>query len=191
MHLGPLIQEHGYWLSFVGSLFEGETALTLAGLAAHRGYLNAPMLIALGAAGSFIGDQIFFLIGRRFGGVLLQRFPRLKPSARRVNSVVLRFSRTSIIVVRFLYGLRTIGPVVIGMSSIPWHTFALFNAIGAVIWAACWVMAGYLLGNVAQLILGDLARVEKWLFVSVLLAAIAAVVVLHLRRRTAGTRSGG
>ena len=27
MHLGPLIQEHGYWLSFVGSLFEGETAL--------------------------------------------------------------------------------------------------------------------------------------------------------------------
>lgn len=189
LHLASLIQQHGYWISFVGSMLEGEAVLTIAGLAAHRGYLHAPALVALGASGSFIGDQIFFMVGRRFGVKLFRRFPRLRQASHRVNGVVLRFSALSVIVVRFLYGLRLIGPIVIGMGSMPWRTFALYNAIGAIIWATCWVCVGYLLGDVAQMFLGDLRHIETWLFVAVILVAISTAVFLHFRRRGAAVRS--
>jgi len=60
-----------------------ETVLTLAGVAAHRGYLPLTTLIVLAAIGSFIGDQVYFLIGRRFGGGLFARFPKLRPQRER------------------------------------------------------------------------------------------------------------
>lgn len=37
--------------------------------------------------------------------------------------------------VRFMYGLRILGPIVIGVSDVPAWRFVLFNAIGAAIWA--------------------------------------------------------
>jgi len=177
------IRDHGYLLAFVGSVLEGETVLTLAGLAAHRGYLQLPWLIAVGALGAFIGDQVYFMAGRRFGGRLLARFPRFQPGAAKVDALLERRPSVSVLAVRFLYGLRTVGPIAIGMTAMPWHRFALFNGLGAVLWAACWACAGYLAGDVAQMFLGDLERVERWLIVGALAAAAIAVVILRLRRR--------
>ena len=67
MDFAKLVADHGYLVTFLGALIEGETVLTLAGLAAHRGYLHLPVLIALASLGSCLGDQIYFLIGRRYG----------------------------------------------------------------------------------------------------------------------------
>jgi membrane protein DedA with SNARE-associated domain len=50
MDLASLIQNWGYPAVFAGSLIEGETILALAALAAHRGYLALPWVIAAAAA---------------------------------------------------------------------------------------------------------------------------------------------
>src|SRR5215510_7415240 len=115
-HLAQFIPTHGYWLTFVGALLEGETMLVLAGLAANRGYLILPTLIALGAVGGFLGDQIIFALGRRYGQRMLERFPSLKRRAGQATRLVERYPELSIVAVRFIYGLRIIGPVTIGMS---------------------------------------------------------------------------
>ncbi len=185
MDFAKLVADHGYLVTFLGALIEGETILTLAGLAAHRGYLQLPLLIALAALGSFIGDQVYFLIGRRYGKRLIARFPRFKPAIRRIDTLVVRYSGVAVIAVRFLYGLRTVGPIAIGASRMPWHTFALFNVAGAIIWAVVWLMAGYAVGEVLRMLLGDLRHVEVWLFAGVLTAALAIAIFLHLRRRAA------
>ena len=130
MDFAKLVADHGYLITFFGALIEGETILTLAGLAAHRGYFHLPLLITLASLGSSIGDQIYFLIGRRYGKRLIARFPRFKPAIRRVDALVVRYAGIAVIAVRFLYGLRTVGPIAIGASRMPWHKFALFNAAG-------------------------------------------------------------
>lgn len=68
MDFAALIQQYGYVVVFVGSVLEGETLLALAGVAAHRGYLSLQWVMAVAAAGAFLGDQLCFLIGRRLGG---------------------------------------------------------------------------------------------------------------------------
>src|SRR2546425_139469 len=47
--LPALIQAYGYPATFIGALLEGETIVTLAGLAVHRGHLHWPALLVLAA----------------------------------------------------------------------------------------------------------------------------------------------
>jgi membrane protein DedA with SNARE-associated domain len=187
-HLAPLISEHGYWVAFVGALLEGETILALAGLAAQRGYLHLSVLMAIGAAGGFVGDQIYFAIGRHGGARLLERYPRFRPRAARVTAMIERHPELAVIGVRFVYGLRTIGPAAIGMSGIAWWHFALLNALGAAIWSMSWVGVGYLTGETVEMMLGNLRQVERLLFAAAAGLAIVATIGLRWRRRRNSAR---
>jgi len=138
----------------------------------------------LGAIGGSVGDIAYFTLGRRFGAMLLERYPRFEPAAARVHALIERFPNLAVIGIRFLYGLRTVGPAVIGTSAIGWPRFLLLNAFGALAWSACWVGAGYALGEAAQRLLGSVMRVERDLFIVAAVLALIATIILRLRRRT-------
>ena len=48
MDLQGIIENYGFAAVLVGTFLEGETILILAGLAAHLGYLNLPLVIFIG-----------------------------------------------------------------------------------------------------------------------------------------------
>ena len=181
--LSPWVAAYGYPATLAGALFEGETVLVLAGLFAHRGVLDLPWVIALGALGGAAGDIVYFALGRRYGAELLGRFPRFAPAAERVQALIHRHPDLSIFGIRFLYGLRTVGPAVIGSSVVSWPRFLILNTLGALVWSACWVGAGYVLGEAAQRLLGRLMHVEREFFISALMVAVIATIALRLRRR--------
>ena len=177
-----LIAHYGYAATFAGTLFEGESLLILSGLAAHRGYLSLPVVMLVGAAGGALGDLGFFLLGRHYGSELVTRFPRFAPAAERVRAMIERYPSATVLAVRFLYGLRTAGPAIIGTTRIAFARFALLNALGALAWSTCWAGAGYLLGRAAERLLGDLAHVERELFGAALVAVVAGVVARRVWR---------
>lgn len=179
---GPLIERYGYLATFAGTLIEGESLLILSGLAAHRGYLSFPLVVVVGAVGGALGDMAFFLIGRHYGARLLARFPRYAPAAARVHAMIDRHSAVAILVVRFLYGLRTAGPAIIGSTRMPFLEFALVNAVGAIGWSACWAGAGYVLGKAAERMFGDLARIEREVFGAAIVIVALGVVAYHVWR---------
>ena len=183
IELAPWVAAYGYPAALVGALFEGETVLVLAGLFAHRGVLNLPLLVVLGALGGSTGDIAYFALGRRFGATLLERHPRFEPAAARVHALIERFPNLAVIGIRFLYGLRTVGPAIIGASAIAWPRFLLLNAFGALAWSACWVGAGYVLGEAAQRLLGNVMRIERDLFLAAAAMAVITTIVLRMRRR--------
>ena len=178
----PLIERYGYLATFAGTLVEGESLMILSGLAAHRGYLSFPYVVAVGALGGMLGDLAFFALGRHYGNRLLVRFPRFASAADRVRSMIERYPSTTIIVVRFMYGLRAAGPAIIGTTRIPFARFAALNALGALMWSACWTGAGFVLGRAAEHLLGDLARVERELFAGAIVVAVVVIAALHFWR---------
>jgi membrane protein DedA with SNARE-associated domain len=191
MDFAALIQNWGYPAVFAGSVLEGETILALAAIAAHRGYLALPWVIAAAAAGGFLGDQAYFLVGRFAGDRVLARWPALQPGAERVRRLLDRYDTPLILGVRFLYGLRTVGPIAIGMSSVSWVRFALFNLIGAIVWAALIAGIGYALGEALTRLLGDLKRVEEWVFGLVLIGGLVLIAWLRRRGRRAAAAAAG
>jgi len=171
--LAHLLSEYGYFAVFVGSLLEGETILVLAGYAAHQGYLSLQLIMLIAFCAGWIGDQIYFFAGRRWGVALLRRLPRLQGPAQHVNRLLMRYHEGLIVGVRFMYGLRILGPIVIGTTEVPAWRFMTFNAIGAALWAATIPTLGYLFGEALQLLLVDVERYE-----ALGLMAIVAVGVL-------------
>ena len=180
MTLHELVAQYGYATVFVGSLLEGETVLLIAGAAAQRGYLSYPLVCTIAFLGGTLGDQVLFAIGRRWGAGLLRRYPRFEERSVRTQALIQRHQDALVIGVRFMYGLRLIGPVAIGMSAVSARRFLVLNLIGAAIWAALVVGIGYLFGHALDRLLAGLARFEA---LGLAVAAAAVIAVLLVRRR--------
>ena len=91
-----------------------------------------------------------------------------------------------ILSVRFLYGMRIAGPVVIGTSGVPFLRFALLNMLGAAIWAVLVAGAGYYFGVALTAVVADIKRIEAVILVGIPVAGF--IVWLWRRRRAASPR---
>ena len=180
-HLQQLIEHYGYIAVFIGAVLEGETVLIVAGFAAHRGYLDLGGVVAVATLGGFLGDQFFFTVGRARGRQLLARFPAIERQSARVQTLVNRYHTWLIVGVRFLYGLRVAGPVLLGMSEVSHARFAVFNLLGALIWASLIAGAGYVFGQTVEMMLSNAKRYE--LEAAGVLLAAGIVIWLYRRAR--------
>ncbi len=181
--MDDVIAHLGYMAIFAGTFLEGESVLALGGLAAEHGYLSFPVVVVVAVLGGFLGDQLFFFVGRRYGDRVLVRFPFVAAKVLRVQALLRRWDILTVILIRFLYGLRIAGPIVIGSCGIsPWR-LALFNFIGALIWAPLVAGIGYTAGRALDEWVGRLQQIEILLVMAVVLAAAVSWIVIEWRRR--------
>ena len=190
MDIPALINQYGYAAVAVGCLLEGETVLLLAGFAAHRGYLHWPWVMAVAVVAGFVGDMCFFLLGRRFAPQILARWPRIAAQRAQVDAWLQRFGAGLVVAVRFLYGFRIAGPVLLRSSSMLWQRFALFNAVGAVLWAALLTGLGWFFGEAAHALLGKAQHYEGWLALAVLAVGLAYMLWARRRARQRASSAG-
>lgn len=171
MDVAALLHDYGYPAIVAGTFFEGESVLIAAGALAQRGLLEWPWVYALGALGGFIGDQTWFAVGRWFGPRLIDRRPKLQAARDKMNALMTRGDAWIVMGIRFMYGLRVGGPIVIGASRISWGRYAFFNAIGALVWAGVICAGGYALGaSIAS-------ASSQWRLVTIGIAAFAVIAI--------------
>ena len=161
------IYTYAYAAVFVGTFLEGETILILAGFAAHRGYLSLPEVIVTAFLGTLCGDLVSFLLGRWRGRQILEKRKSWSTRAERAQRLFDRFSTHLILLFRFLYGLRTVTPFVVGMSSVSSVKYVVLNAIGAAVWAIVIGTCGYLFGDALEAVFGEIKRYELYLFIAI------------------------
>ena len=151
----------------------------VAAYAAHRGYLNPAAVVTIAAVCAFASNQFFFWLGRRHGTALLERWPVLATHSAAIRRLIERHVSLAAFAVRFAYGTRIAGPMLIGASSMPPLRFAVLNALSAIAWALLVGAAGWLFGEAAQTIFGHLAHVEGWLFGALIAALVAWRLLRH------------
>lgn len=181
--LSSLIQHYGYFAILVGSFLEGETILVLGGLAAHLGYLELPWVIASAFAGSSIGDQLYFLLGRFRGQALLDTHPKWQRKVNHAFALIHRHQNLIILSCRFLYGMRIVTPFVLGMSRVAIPRFVFLNLLGAAVWASAIATLGYLFGHAMEAILGEIKRYEVAVMLSVVAIGLTLWVISVRRNR--------
>ena len=172
------ISTYGYIAVLIGTFFEGETLLLIAGFMTWQAHGDAspallmPLVITCAGIGATAGDQLYFYLGRYRREWVFRRFPKLRMKAARIFGWVERYPHLVIIGSRFVYGFRIATPVVLGTSHIPAWRYSVFNVIGAGIWALLITNAGYFLGGMMERLLGDLHKIQKYIAVGILLIGI-------------------
>lgn len=184
MDIGSLIQDHIYTAIVIGSLMEGETTVVLGGYAAHQGYAPWWAVTLLSFGINFFWDQAYYALGRWRGPWLLSRFSGVRLTAERLSPRIHRHRRWLVFSLRFMYGLRTVGPIALGIARVPWKEFLLFNAFGALVWAVLFSTLGYLFGKVVATVVGQMARYELQAVAVIFAGGILWFVWHHFRRRT-------
>jgi membrane protein DedA with SNARE-associated domain len=179
--LEELIQAYGYFALLVGTFLEGETILLLAGFMAWQGVFEMPLVITFATAGATAGDQTYFYLGRYRRDWIFSKFPKLRLKAEKVYGWVERHPDLIIIGSRFVYGFRIATPIVLGTSRVAAWRYSVFNLVGAIIWAITVSSAGYFLGDMMERLIGDMHRIQHYLFLSI--AIIGLGVWLYHRVR--------
>jgi len=150
-HVIAQIQENGdlfYLLTFIWTALEGETFVIFAALAAQRGFLDIRLLFLAAALGSLFGDQVFFFLGRYFGHHIINRYPKIKIKLDKVLVKLETYSTSFILTYRFMYGVRNISALAVGMSRLTWKRFFVLNSIASFLWSFVFCGAGYLFGDI-------------------------------------------
>jgi len=127
-----------------------ETAVITAGVVAGSGDLSLPIVIAVAAAGAFLGDNTSYLVGRRYGHRATDRFFSKGKGAERLEWAENQLDERGgelIAVGRFIPGGRTVVTLSAGTLHYPWRRFALFDAIAAIGWALYASLLGYFGGK--------------------------------------------
>jgi membrane protein DedA with SNARE-associated domain len=130
-----------------------------------------------------LGDQILFWVGRHFGARLLPRLHRHEATIKRVSGLIERYPTASIFSVRFLYGMRLVGPMVIGASRLSPLRFSLVNLVGAVVWATVFACAGYWAGEFLEEMLGNLKPYRLPIAATVVVLGCGVALFRHYRAK--------
>jgi len=178
-----IFEQYGYWAVFLGVMLEnaglpvpGETMLLAGAVLAHFDRLRLVWVILAAVAGAILGDNMGFLIGRWGGRTLAVRhgwkFGLTEPRLAKFEAFFEKHGPKTVFIARFVTGLRVFGALLAGASRLPWLTFSLYNAAGAVVWSVVIGAAGYLLGHSWE-------SIERWVGRGGT-AALAAVVIVGL-----------
>jgi membrane-associated protein len=159
-HLTQLVSDASGWayavialvalLDAVVPILPSETVVITAGVLAADGKLWLPAIVATAAVGAFAGDNLAYLIGRRFGTRLVDRFFRSEKGRGRIDwaKKQLRERGGQLIVTgRFIPGGRTAITLSAGLLRYPWRRFAAFDGLSAVVWALYASLLGYFGGQ--------------------------------------------
>lgn len=164
----------------------GETALLVGAVLAARGHLSPVWVGVAGWAGAVIGDNLGYLVGRRWGkSFMARRGVRRIYTPERVAAADHFFTKYGWLAVffgRFVALLRILAGPLAGMHRMAWSRFLLANGLGAAFWVTAVVLLGLLIGDNLDRAAAILTR-SGYVGLAIAVAALLLVGRHRLRRR--------
>ncbi len=182
MSMEQLLRKYGYYVILGWTFLEGETIVILAGMTAPKTGLD-PELIALCAfLGSFCSDQLMFSLGKYKGRSVLHYFPRVERNMDKAAGLFKKYDIALILGFRFVYGVRNVTPIMLGISGVSHRKFFFLNFIGAGVWAASFTYGGLYSGKMFMRIMEHVGHGILYAIVAVI---VLAGLIWFLRSRRA------
>ncbi|QMU69919.1 DedA family protein [Streptacidiphilus sp. P02-A3a] len=197
-HLEPLLDRGGYpalallvGLDNVLVPVPGQTVLIVAAVYAGSGRMNVVAVALVAWAAALAGAEAAYLLGRRQGSALIERYGRyvrLTPQRyARAEDFYRRHGTLVVFAARFVDGLRQTNGLLAGANHLSRSRFSAANAVGAAGWTALWTALGYGAGTDIGPIYHQAVHYQLLLLpaAAVLAAGFAARALWHRHHRRA------
>ena len=132
----------------------GDSILFAAGLvAATRDDTNIVFLVTIIFIAAFLGDQVGYVLGRKYGRSYLERHssPRIERMIARAENFYEKYGWSAVILARFYPWIRTFMPPIAGIGKMNYYKFLAANALGAFLWGVGITTLGYFAASIPAL----------------------------------------
>lgn len=149
----------------------GDSILFAAGLiAGSRTDVNIAFLVFVIFLAAFLGDQVGYVLGRKYGRAYLERrdSERIKSMVARAEEFYRKYGWSAVILARFYPWIRTFMPPIAGIGKMNYYKFLAANALGALIWGVGITLLGYYAVSIPAL--KDSSRLIAIFFVALTIA---------------------
>jgi len=184
---------HGYLFLFlfvigeqIGLPLPALPVLMAAGALARKGQMSFAAIVAIAVAGSLLSDLVWYEIGRRRGGRVLEWMCRiaLEPDScvRRTENAFDRLGNRVLVVAKFVPGLNTAAPPMSGTLRTGLWRFLLYDTVGALLWVVAFAGLGYAFSHQLESAVAYIGGFGGTV-VGLMLAALVAYIGLKFAQR--------
>jgi membrane protein DedA with SNARE-associated domain/rhodanese-related sulfurtransferase len=189
-----ILVTYGYLLLFAWVLVEqfglplpATPVLVAAGALSAEHQLSFSLAMLVSVLASIAADSTWFLIGRRYGHVVLRLLCKLsmEPTicVRRTQDSFGRRRQVTLMIAKFVPGLATLAPPVAGQNGMNFFEFLFYDAIGAALWVGALLGVGRLFGDILKRDPSLLNWAGRFSGALLLLAILGFLLGRYMRRR--------
>jgi len=174
--------EYGYLILFAYSFGGGMVAIVAAGVLSYAGKMDLGTSIAVAAIANSIGSSFLFYMGRYNKQALM---PYIKAHRRKLalsHLLMKKYGDKIIFIQKFIYGLKTLVPMTIGVTKYPQAKFHLLNTLSAIVWASALGFGSYTAGELLMRIAAYFS--ENTFMAPLILLSILALIWLYFQKAT-------
>jgi membrane-associated protein len=153
-----IVRDYGvlsYAILFLYCALKSGSLPLFAGIAAHFGALNVAFVALAAFAGGYLGDELRFYLGRKYGVANLSSKPWYQRSLVTAKILLDRYGKAYIFLYRYPKGMRTIGSLPVALTDMTWAQFSVLNFASAVTWTFALVGMGFFFGAALESSVGD------------------------------------
>lgn len=162
-----------------GFFLPGDSLLFVVGLFVGNGTIDMPIALvcALLFVAALAGNLVGYAVGYHTGPALFRREDSRifkKKYIDHTEEFFNRYGAAAIVIGRFIAIVRTFITVLAGASKMDFKRYALYSAVGALLWAVGLTLLGYLIGNVPV--------IKNNLEIAIILIIIVSIVPVVIHR---------
>jgi membrane protein DedA with SNARE-associated domain len=138
---------YGYIFLFLYSLGGGFVALMAAGVLSYAGKMDLTTSIAVAFVANAIGDTLLFYMARYQKADIMGYMHKHRRKLAYSHLLMKKYGSWIIVFQKFVYGIKTLIPLAIGLTRYNFTKFNILNVIAAAVWAIVVGVGSYMAGD--------------------------------------------
>ena len=173
---------YGYIGLFLYSLGGGFVAIIGAGVLSFLGEMDLSLSILIAFVANFLGDFLLFYMARYQKSIMMDGLRKHRRKLALSHVLMKKYGSWIIFFQKFVYGIKTLIPIAIGLTKYDFKRFAVLNVLSAAVWALVFGLGSYYSGSALVKVAGFIG--EKPWIAPIILVVFGSALWLYLEKAT-------
>jgi len=173
---------YGYIGLFLYSLGGGFVALIGAGVLSYMGKMDLATSMAIAFTANALGDVLLFYMARYQKSMMMEGLRKHRRKLALAHIMMKKNGNWIILIQKFVYGIKTLIPIAIGLTKYDFKKFALLNVVSSAVWALVFGLGSYYSGNALVKVAGLIGD-KPWI-APIILVVFGGALWLYMEKAT-------
>jgi len=139
---------YGYIGLFLYSLGGGFVALVGAGILSFMGKMDLATSMGIAFIANSLGDTLLFYLARYQKSLIMQNIKKHRRKLALAHIMMKKYGSWIILIQKFIYGIKTLIPIAIGLTKYDFKRFNILNVLSAGVWTIVFGFGSYYSGSI-------------------------------------------